>query len=193
MTRTFNPNLLKQPIFNTLDIAVPVLTPLVNVDQIVSVLAGVPRGTIDNIVNNINQINNFLTTPAATRVSRRVTTWCFSQGRFVAHLDDAFDNHCQCFEYENNDEASLQGALRRLGHPVPGEQFRQQQNAQIAGHAGEYHRLQPMGQARKTSRCCHYVSEGHGWNVLYSFSNSIFSLTSLDRRKHRIQGRLCPT
>ena len=121
MTRTFNPNLLKQPIFNTLDIAVPVLTPLVNIDQIVSVLAGVPRGTIDNIVNNINQINNFLTTPAATRVSRRATTWCFSQENVVAHLDDAFDNHRQCFEYANDDQASLQGALRRLGHTVPGE------------------------------------------------------------------------
>ena len=129
MTRTFNPNLLKQPIFNTLDIAVPVLTPLVNVDQIVSVLAGVPRGTIDNIVNNINQLNNFLTTPAATRVNRRATTRCFSPTSFVAHLDDAVDNHRQWFECENNDQASLEGALRRLGHTVPDGEFRQGQNA----------------------------------------------------------------
>jgi hypothetical protein len=57
------------PIFNTLDIAIPVLTPLVNLDQIVSLIAGIPRGTIDNIVNNINQINNFLTTPAPTKVT----------------------------------------------------------------------------------------------------------------------------
>jgi hypothetical protein len=68
MTRTFNPNLLQTPIFNTLDIAIPVLTPLVNIDQLVSVIGGIPRGTIDNIVNNINQINDFLTTPATTKV-----------------------------------------------------------------------------------------------------------------------------
>jgi len=69
MIKTFNPNLLDMPIFKTLDIAIPVLTPLVNIDQIVSVLAGIPRGTIDNIVNNFNEINNFLTTPAPTKVN----------------------------------------------------------------------------------------------------------------------------
>ncbi|CAF1365146.1 unnamed protein product [Adineta ricciae] len=74
MTRTFNPNLLKLPIFNTLDIAIPILTPLVNFDQLVSVIAGIPRGTIDNIVNSVNQINNFLTTPAPTRLMRLTTT-----------------------------------------------------------------------------------------------------------------------
>jgi len=57
------------PIFKTLDIAIPVLTPLVNIDQIFSLLAGTPRGTIDNIVNSINQINDFLTTPATTKVN----------------------------------------------------------------------------------------------------------------------------
>jgi hypothetical protein len=59
------------PIFKTLDIAIPILTPLVNIDQIVSVLAGIPRGTIDNIVNSFNEINNFLTTPATTRVNNK--------------------------------------------------------------------------------------------------------------------------
>ncbi|UJR36135.1 hypothetical protein I4U23_028869 [Adineta vaga] len=74
MTRTFNPDLLKMPIFNTLDIAIPILTPLVNFDQLVSVIAGIPRGTIDNIVNNVNQINNFLTTPVPTKMMRLTTT-----------------------------------------------------------------------------------------------------------------------
>ncbi len=69
--KTFNPNLLQMPIFKTLDIAIPVLTPLVNIDQIFSLLAGIPRGTIDNIVNSINEINNFLTTPAPTKVNNR--------------------------------------------------------------------------------------------------------------------------
>ena len=68
--RTFNPDLLSQPIFKTLDIAIPILTPLVNIDQLVSLIAGVPRGTIDNIINGINEVNNFLTTPAPTRVKR---------------------------------------------------------------------------------------------------------------------------
>jgi hypothetical protein len=71
MTRTFNPELLKMPIFNSLDIAIPILTPLVNFDQLFSLIAGIPRGTIDNIVNNVNEINNFLTTPAPTKVSSR--------------------------------------------------------------------------------------------------------------------------
>ena len=71
ITRTFNPELLSQPIFQTLDIAIPILTPLVNIDQLVSLIAGIPRGTIDNIINSINEINNFLTTPTSTRVNRR--------------------------------------------------------------------------------------------------------------------------
>jgi hypothetical protein len=58
------------PIFRTLDIAIPILTPLVNIDQIFSLLAGIPRGTIDNIVNSFNEINNFLTTPSPTRVNK---------------------------------------------------------------------------------------------------------------------------
>ena len=81
MTRTFNPDLLKMPIFNTFDIAIPILTPLVNFDQIVSLLAGIPRGTIDNIVNNFNEINNFLTTPTPTKVSSRSQVSVF-------HVDD---------------------------------------------------------------------------------------------------------
>jgi hypothetical protein len=67
--KTFNPDLLTQPIFRTLDIAIPILTPLVNIDQLVSLIAGIPRGTIDNVINSINEINNFLTTPTSTRVN----------------------------------------------------------------------------------------------------------------------------
>ncbi|CAF3396951.1 unnamed protein product [Rotaria sp. Silwood1] len=74
ITKTFNPDLLKMPVFNTLDIVIPVLTPLFNLDQLVSVIAGVPRGTIDNIINNINIISNFLTTPAPTKIMRLTTT-----------------------------------------------------------------------------------------------------------------------
>lgn len=72
ITKTFNPDLLANPIFRTFDIAIPVLTPLVNIDQLVSLIAGIPRGSIDNVVNAINEINNFLTTPQTTRVSRRI-------------------------------------------------------------------------------------------------------------------------
>jgi hypothetical protein len=43
----------------------------VNIDQLVSLIAGIPRGTIDNIINSINEINNFLTTPSSTRVSKK--------------------------------------------------------------------------------------------------------------------------
>ncbi|CAF0869889.1 unnamed protein product [Rotaria sordida] len=74
ITKTFNPNLLKTPIFNTLDIVIPVLTPLFNLDQFISLIAGVPRGTVDNVINNINIINNFLTTPAPTKIMRLTTT-----------------------------------------------------------------------------------------------------------------------
>ena len=70
MTKTFNPNLLQMPVFRTLDIAVPVLTPLVNFDQLISLMTGLPRGTVDNIVNNVHLVNNFLSTPGATKVSR---------------------------------------------------------------------------------------------------------------------------
>lgn len=69
MIKTFNPTLLKTPVFNTLDIAIPVLTPLVNFDQLLSLIAGIPRGTLDNIIDNVHQINNFLTTPAVSKVS----------------------------------------------------------------------------------------------------------------------------
>jgi hypothetical protein len=84
MTKTFNPNLLKMPIFNTFDIAIPILTPLVNFDQLVSLIAGIPRGTIDNIVNNVNQINNFLTTPSPTKVNSRSRSFDFNV--FVFYL-----------------------------------------------------------------------------------------------------------
>ena len=57
------------PVFNTLDIAIPVLTPFFNLDQLVSVIGGVPRGTVDNIMNYLNVINGVLTTPAPTRVN----------------------------------------------------------------------------------------------------------------------------
>ncbi len=63
------------PIFSSLDIAIPILTPLVNFDQLFSLISGIPRGTIDNIVNNINEINNFLTTPSPTKVSSRNQTF----------------------------------------------------------------------------------------------------------------------
>lgn len=72
MTKTFNPDLLNSPIFKTFDIAIPVLTPLVNIDQLVSLIAGIPRGSIDNVINAINEINNFLTTPQTTRVSEEM-------------------------------------------------------------------------------------------------------------------------
>lgn len=71
MTKTFNPDLLKMPIFSSLDIVIPVLTPLLNFDEIISAISGAPRGTIDSIINNINIINTFLTTPAPTRVKIR--------------------------------------------------------------------------------------------------------------------------
>ncbi|CAF1416980.1 unnamed protein product [Rotaria magnacalcarata] len=74
MTKTFNPDILKMPIFNTLDIVIPVLTPLFNFDQFISLISGAPRGTIDNIVNNINIINTFLSTPAPTKIMRLTTT-----------------------------------------------------------------------------------------------------------------------
>ena len=60
---------MANPIFKTFDIAIPILTPLVNIDQLVSLIAGIPRGSIDNVINAINEINNFLTTPQTTRVS----------------------------------------------------------------------------------------------------------------------------
>lgn len=72
------------PIFKTLDIAIPVLTPLVNIDQIVSLIAGIPRGSIDNIVNSINEINNFLTTPNPTRVNKR------NKGKFHSFISLKF-------------------------------------------------------------------------------------------------------
>ena len=71
ITRTFNPSILEAPIIRTFDIAIPILTPLVNIDQLVSLIGGVPRGTIENIVNQLNQLNNFLTTPEPTRVRIR--------------------------------------------------------------------------------------------------------------------------
>jgi len=71
ITRTFNPSILDAPIIRTFDIAIPILTPLVNIDQLVSLIGGVPRGTIENIVNQLNQLNNFLTTPEPTRVRIR--------------------------------------------------------------------------------------------------------------------------
>ncbi|CAF2400307.1 unnamed protein product [Rotaria sp. Silwood2] len=74
ITKTFNPNLLNTPIFNTLDIVIPVLTPLFNFDQLISLIAGVPRGTVDNFVNNFNIINSFLATPAPTKIMRLTTT-----------------------------------------------------------------------------------------------------------------------
>ncbi len=82
ITRIFNPNLLTQPIFKTLDIAIPILTPLVNIDQLVSLIAGIPRGTIDNIVNSINEINNFLTTPTSTRVNKLNSKNLFQFSKF---------------------------------------------------------------------------------------------------------------
>jgi hypothetical protein len=69
MLKTFNPNLLAMPVFRTLDIAIPVLTPLINFDQMLSLITGLPRGTVDHIVSNVNQINNFLTTPTPRRVN----------------------------------------------------------------------------------------------------------------------------
>lgn len=66
--KTFNPKLLELPAFRSLDIAIPILTPLVNFDQIFSLITGLPRGTIDNIIRNVNEVNNFLTTPSSQRV-----------------------------------------------------------------------------------------------------------------------------
>ena len=119
MTRTFNPSLLQAPIFNTLDIAIPVLTPLVNIDQLVSVIGGIPRGTIDNIVNNINQINNFLTTPATTRVNcERLKDFT----EIIYDLDNAFDNNCEYFKYKNHNKTSGKSSLYRLVSTVSNKQ-----------------------------------------------------------------------
>ena len=96
MIKTFNPDLLNMPIFKTFDIAIPVLTPLVNIDQIISVLAGIPRGTIDNIVNSFNQINNFLTTPAITKVNK--STSINEYRILIFNLADAFNNNIRYFE-----------------------------------------------------------------------------------------------
>ena len=117
MTRTFNPNLLKLPIFNTLDIAIPILTPLVNFDQLVSVIAGIPRGTIDNIVNSVNQINNFLTTPAPTRV---ISSKMNRQGfiSFISNLADAFDNNGEHVERVYNNYTPNSSSIYRLGNTV---------------------------------------------------------------------------
>jgi hypothetical protein len=114
MTKTFNPNLLKMPIFNTLDIAIPILTPLVNIDQLVSVIGGIPRGTIDNIINNINQINNFLTTPAPTRVKNENREILL---RLICNLDHAFNNNSKSFKYtNNNNKTSTKSSLHRLAN-----------------------------------------------------------------------------
>lgn len=81
MTKTFNPNLLQMPIFRTLDIAIPVLTPLLNFDQLISLITGLPRGTIDNIVHNVDLVNNFLTTPGVSKVTSKFS---FNRNEFFS-------------------------------------------------------------------------------------------------------------
>ncbi|CAF1591526.1 unnamed protein product, partial [Didymodactylos carnosus] len=68
MIETFNPNLVKGDIFNFLNTFIPIASPFFNIDNIISTFAGIPPGTIDNIVNNLNQLNNILTTPPIVKL-----------------------------------------------------------------------------------------------------------------------------
>lgn len=158
MTRTFNPNLLQMPIFRTLDIAVPVLTPLVNFDQLISLMTGLPRGTVDNIVNNVHLVNNFLSTPGATKVSEKNFLFVEQSFRFSV---DAFNHHGESI----GDDALLhhakigdQSALRELDESLPNGSAVQPQSLPNVRQTGESHRVSFVGSTRETRKCSFFSS-----------------------------------